>query len=309
MKDNKKINDGCLKIFQFLKLLYEDKADYNSVVEIFKDKNNEQSINSIQVNLNKYINTLRVFGVKIAKENHKYKLLSSLYSIDFSFDDLKALSLLTSSLDKLPDIEISQNTTDFLEQLAMRMNNEDRKIFNTLTKSFENDFSFYYSDLREQIKVCEQVCKDEYITKILYKKGNEQLECKCIPKEIIYDSKNAYLKVCEYKGKQPIEIPINNILNLIVSPQKAAMVEMNTTVVYKLKNRLAKSYKIKDNEQTDGRNENGELIVINKNEDPDKLLPRLLRYSYDCEIITPKSLREKMKCLINEALSMYEKED
>ena len=117
------------------------------------------------------------------------------------------------------------------------------------------------------------------------------------------------MKVCEYKGKQPIEIPINNILNLIVSPQKAAMVEMNTTVVYKLKNRLAKSYKIKDNEQTDGRNENGELIVINKNEDPDKLLPRLLRYSYDCEIITPKSLREKMKCLINEALSMYEKED
>ena len=227
----------------------------------------------------------------------------------FSIEDLKSISILTSTLQNFPDADLNENISQFIQSLQWRMTNEDKNKLNAFQNAQTQDFSFYYADVREQIKQCEQVCKENFVINLTYQKKQKEIICKCIPKEVIYDSKNAYLKVCEYKGKQPIEIPISNILNLIVSPQKAAMVEMNTTVVYKLKNRLAKSYKIKDNEQTDGRNENGELIVINKNEDPDKLLPRLLRYSYDCEIITPKSLREKMKCLINEALSMYEKED
>ena len=52
-KDNLKLNDGCLKIFQLLTLLYEDNAYYSNVVDIFKDDCNEQSTNSIQVVLNK----------------------------------------------------------------------------------------------------------------------------------------------------------------------------------------------------------------------------------------------------------------
>ena len=67
-KDNPKLNDGCLKIFKLINLLYEDDAEYNKVVDIFKDDVNEQSTNNIQVVLNKYINTLRVFGINIEKK-------------------------------------------------------------------------------------------------------------------------------------------------------------------------------------------------------------------------------------------------
>ena len=77
-KTSLKLNDGCLKIFRLLNLLYEDKADYNSVVEIFKDDLNEQSTNNIQVVLNKYMNALKVFGIKLKKVKNKYKLQSSL---------------------------------------------------------------------------------------------------------------------------------------------------------------------------------------------------------------------------------------
>ena len=92
-KNSKKLNAGCLKIFQLIKLLYEDKAEYSSVIEIFKDEINEQSTNNIQVNINKYINTLKIFGMKIVKENHKFKLLSSLYSLDMNVEDLKSLAI------------------------------------------------------------------------------------------------------------------------------------------------------------------------------------------------------------------------
>ena len=117
MKNNKKLNEGCLKIFQLLKLLYEDKADYDNVVEIFKDEIEEQTTNNIQVNLNKYINTLKIFGIKIKKEKHKYKLLSSLYSMKFSIEDLKSISILVSSLQKFPEVELTEDIKEFVSSL------------------------------------------------------------------------------------------------------------------------------------------------------------------------------------------------
>ena len=76
---NEKINIGCLKIFKLLYLLYQDKAYYKDVVEIFKDEIEEKSPNNIQVILNKNMNALKVFGLKIQKENNKYKLCNSIY--------------------------------------------------------------------------------------------------------------------------------------------------------------------------------------------------------------------------------------
>ncbi|MBR6722638.1 hypothetical protein IKL64_04205 [bacterium] len=306
MKNNKKLNEGCLKIFQLLKLLYEDKADYDNVVEIFKDKIEEQTTNNIQVNLNKYINTLKIFGIKIKKEKQKYKLLSSLYSMKFSIEDLKSISILVSSLQKFPEVELTEDIKEFVSSLELRMDNEDKNILNCLNKIFGEDFSFYYADVREQIEQCEQVCKENFVINLTYRKKNKDITCKCSPKEVLYDSKTAYLKVYDSVIKRNLEIPITSILSITKLPQIANPIEMNTTVVYKLKNRLAKTYKVKENEYTDGRDEYGNLIVINKNEVAENLIRRLLRYSYDCEVISPKHFRDEMQRAINEIINQYE---
>lgn len=306
MKNNKKLNEGCLKIFHLLELLYNDKADYDSVVSIFKDEIDETSVNTIQVNLNKYFNTLKIFGIKIKKENNKFKLLSSLYSMNFTIEDLKAISLLTTSVNSFPDIDLTQDVNEFLQSLEARMNNEDKNKLNELKQNTPTDNSFYYTDLREQIKECEQVCKENCKITVIYKKRKKEIHCKCTPKDVVYDSKNAYLKVHDYIKHNLIEIPINSILTIIKSPSVASTIEMNTTVIYKLKNRLAKTYKLKDDETSEGFDEDGNQTIINKSGNIDNLIPRLLRYSYDCEIISPKHLREEMKRIINETISLYE---
>lgn len=306
MKNNKKLNEGCLKIFHLLELLYNDKADYDSVVSIFKDEIDETSVNTIQVNLNKYFNTLKIFGIKIKKENNKFKLLSSLYSMNFTIEDLKAISLLTTSVNSFPDIDLTQDVNEFLQSLEARMNNEDKNKLNELKQNTPTDNSFYYTDLREQIKECEQVCKENCKITVIYKKRKKEIRCKCTPKDVVYDSKNAYLKVHDYIKHNLIEIPINSILTIIKSPSVASTIEMNTTVIYKLKNRLAKTYKLKEDETSEGFDEDGNQTIINKSGNIDNLIPRLLRYSYDCEIISPKHLREEMKRIINETISLYE---
>ena len=306
MKNNKKLNEGCLKIFQLLILLYKDKADYESVVEIFKDEVNEQTTNNIQVHINKYINTLKIFGIKVRKEKNKYTLLSSIYSMKFTIDDLKSISLLTSTIQNFPNADLREKINDFLQDLQWRMTNEDKNKLNILNRSQIQDASFFYADIREQIEQCEQACKENFVSFITYRKKDQDITCKCIPKEVLYDSRTAYLKVYDSNLRQNFEIPINCILSIETLPNRAKPMEMNTTVVYKLKNRLAKTYKVKENEYTDGKDSEGNLIVVNKNEIPENLIQRLLGYSYDCEVISPKSFREEMQRVINEIIDQYE---
>lgn len=303
-KDNLKLNDGCIKIFKLLNLLYSDRADYNSVVEIFKDDINEQSTNNIQVILNKYLNTLRVFGLEIEKINNKFVIKNSLYSVLFSPDDLKSISILKKSGNNFPDKEISKNLNEFIQNLTFRMSEEDKSKLISLGKNY--DFSFFYSNLEDKIEQCRQICKDNFVCIILYLKDNEEIKCKCNPKEILYTPESVYLRVYDIIGRENTDIPLSGILSVVKQPQLVNSTELTTTVVYKLKNRLAKTYKMKENEYSDGYDKDGSLIIINKNEPFDNLLGRLMRYSYNCEIISPKHLRSKMKSLIEQTLSNYE---
>ena len=157
MRNNKKLNDGCLKIFDFLKLLYNDEAEYSKVLEIFQDEIKETTTNNIQVTLNKYINTLRVFGLKIKKENGKYILENSLYTLDLLPADLNALCILEQSLQNFPNKKLVENVEDTLQKIKFRMKMKDKLKLHTMTSNSEYDFTFFYSNLREQIAECEKI--------------------------------------------------------------------------------------------------------------------------------------------------------
>ena len=301
MRNHKKLNDGCLKIFHFLRLLYEDRAYYKDVVEIFKDEINEQSANSIQVTLNKYINTLKVFGIKIEKINNKYQMLSSLYTMKFSLEDLKAVSILTTMAKSFPGSDLVNRVENFLNVIEKRMSNEDKASLDMLNSLSNYKISFYYSDIKQQIEKCEELCKENRFVDLIYRKDGQEYHCKCVAKEVLYDSKNAYLKVHDSVKRQSLEIPINSILNIGFRPNIVNIVELNTTVVYKLKGRLAKIYKLKEQEHSD-------LIVVNRNEPFEKLLSRLMKYSTSCELVSPKYLREDMLKLIMDTISNYDNE-
>ena len=306
-KDNQKLNDGCIKIFKLLELLYQDKADYQSVINIFIDDFNEdQTTNNIQVVLNKYLNTLKVFGLNVVKENNKFILKNGLYSIPFTQDDLKTIGILTKLSQNFPDKNISQNIQNLLQELNFRMNENDKNKLKNISKNY--NFSFYYSDLEEKINYCEQICKENFVIIIIYLKGGEEEKCKCYPKEIFYEPNKAFLNVYDPISHENINIQIDNILTIAKQPQIANSTELTTTVVYKLKNRLAKTYKIKENEYSNGLDSEGNLVIINKNEPFDLLLKRLMRYSFNCEIISPKHLRDKMIEQINKTLENYNDE-
>ena len=305
MGKHKKLNESCIKIFQFIKLLYEDKAFYKDVTDIFRDELDEQTNNNIQVCLNKYINAMKVFGIKIVKQKGKYRLLSSLYSMKFSIDDIKAMGLLLNSVQKILDGNFALKIGEFVETIEFRMNSEDKNILNNLTNPVEEDLSFYYKETKKQIEECEKACEYPRLSRLVYLKNNKELSFNCYPQEVIYDSKKAYLRIYNAMSRQISDIPLTKILSLTTLPSMYNRIKLGTTVVYKLKNRLAKTYKLKENEYTREILRDGSVVIVNSGEPYDQLIQRLMRYSFNCEIITPKSLRNKMIEIIDQTIENY----
>ena len=310
MKNNKlKINNGCLNIFKLLILLYNNEAEYSKVIEIFKndlehDENyDDKKLNNLlQVILNKYINALKVFGIKVHKKKNQFILDSSIYSLDYTLQDLKALSIILSASEKLQDEDISKDMADLKFNLLLRMDNSAKNILNNFENN--NDFSFFYTDFKDQINKCKYYAKEGSSLDIVYLNRNKEINCICEAKDVLYDFKTAYFRVYDTKKNENVDIPLPAILSIKFLPNRIKAFINTKTVVYKLKGRLAHTYKLKPNEKLDNKKDN-EITIINKDEPLDKLFSRLMRYSDLCEIITPISLRREMLSLLDNTLALY----
>ena len=167
------------------------------------------------------------------------------------------------------------------------------------------DLSFYYTKFREQILECERLCRDKNKLEIIYVYNNEELSIICSPKEIKYLNRKVCFSVYNQLSRQIFDIPIDNIKSIKQLPTISVIPDETASVVFKLKDRLAKSYKLKAGEHTNGYDSEGNLVVVNNNEDLDVLLTRLMKYGEYCSVVSPKSFRDRMLDLINRSLDNY----
>ena len=229
--------------------------------------------------------------------------------MNFTLGDLKSISILTAFAKNFPDVVIAEEINTIIKEIRMRMNSEDKSTLNMLENLSSYDFSFYYSGIKEQIENCEKLCKENRFLDVVYMKDGVETTCKGIAREVLYDSKNAYLKVHDSVKRQFLEIPLNNILHIIMRPNMVSGSDFNTSVTFLLKGRLAKTYKLKENECSQGFDENGNQIIVNKDEPFERLFARLMRYSDCCEVVQPKYLREDMEKLISDTIANYDEEE
>ena len=304
-KLTEKYNDSCITIFEFLKLLSGGEADYKEVLKLFSDKMTEGKSNP-HVILNKYLNTLKIFGVKVKKNNNKYYLLNSPFKIDLGADDLRIINMLRASLQVLHGGKTKKNFESFLKALAFRYNEDTLDIAQSMEKS--HGFTFGFTELKEQVDLCEKYCEEQRKLKVTYMNRNSEIvDVMCSPVELSYNKRKICLKVYNVASSHVIEIPLENIQQVEQLPQmvSAACTSGATTVLFKLTGRLAKSYKLKENERLNKTEEDGSLVIANQGECLETLLRRLMRYDESCVIIGPKPVKASMMKLIEETIEQY----
>ena len=124
--------------------------------------------------------------------------------------------------------------------------------------------------------------------------------------ELIYRSGKIYLHVLNLNKNEPQKILLDKILSIKQQPKKITTTfSTNKTVIFGLKGRLAKNYKIRDWEISDGYN--GEwLIIKNKDEAEEDLTKRILKYGNQCVVFSPTSFKEKIHSEFQKMLELYE---
>lgn len=301
---SEKYNDSVLKIFELLKLLSAGEVPFADVINIFADEVDGVKSNS-HVILNKYLNTLKIFGLKIKKKKNTYFLLNTPFSIDLDEDELKAVILLKSASEILPEGKAKESFNKFIKDLEIRFSEQTKQILQSISQDDNFDLSCYFSKFKDRINDCEKFCQEKQKLELAYVCGEEVLSIICTPKEVKYQNRKVCFSVYNQLSRQIFDIPIDSITSIRQLPTISSAPEISMTVVFKLKGLLAKSYKLKEWEYAKGYDEHENLTVINTNEDIDVLFARLMKYADNCVIISPKFLKERMITLIDKTLENY----
>ncbi|MFI3301241.1 MAG: WYL domain-containing protein [Candidatus Gastranaerophilales bacterium] len=300
---SKKYNDSSIKLFTFIEMLLSGPVNYKDAVYLFSP--NEIKSDS-QVLLNKYLNTLKVFGMEVEKANHKYYLINSPFKINFTNDDLKIIHTLLNATNLLPQNKQQSEMLNFLQSIQARFDEENSKEFKLMNEDFKNEFSELIKKNKDKIIYYETICLDKQKIELTYQSKNKsKLKIIALPIELVYKKKKIFLKTSTNNNTEIIEIAINKIISLQQLPSIVNQKPNGTTVIFKLRNRLAKNYKIREWERTEGFDTEGYLTVINRNEDFDILTKRLLRYGQDCHVVSPRFIKDKMLEIINSTLDVY----
>lgn len=309
MENSTKQIDSCIKMFALLKLLLEDNANFAKVVKVISD--NEDSLssdNSIHsVTLNKYLNTLKLFGLNVKKEKGKYHLINPPYKLDLNRQEYNSFLLLKECASNLNEEE-QADFQKFILAFERRLS-ERTQMFEQTRKSVNKaDFSFYYENQSNKIDICSKFCKEDYKVEIIYYSTGNKKEIKIIAKaqSLLYRRNTARLQILNLQTCESTTISLDKIISIKQLPVKTSSnFTTNRITVFGLRGRLAKNYQPRTWEYTDGYRDEW-LIVINRDESEEELTNRILKYGDLCKVFTPASLKEKILSTFENTLKIYE---
>ena len=289
-------------------------ANIDELIELFSlDPNVARSFTK-EVML-KYINTLKLANVEITKynaaNNNKYAIVRSPLEYDFSPDILKALAAFEVFTDTLSHDILKSNVTKIISKIVRIMSDNSLDIYRKEKSAFEKNNLFSdkkFIEYQELIKKFQKLCMDGKQLLLTYKLPGEvspqvfTLE----PTYVKYDVNNAYLCGYNVYAKQKQMFKVDYVEEIRQLPHKSFNKSNMPSAVFKLTGRLAKGYKLRDNEkiiQEDLRVSS--ITVSSAYDDKFMLFKRLLRYGSNCQIVYPNDLRKEFFDYINKTLSNY----
>lgn len=305
-KLSEKYNDSCLKIFELLELLAQGEVPFNDVIQLFADENGQVSQIS-NVILNKYMNTLRIFGVEYKKVKNRYYLLKMPFSITLNEEELYTVALLKSAINFLPEGKQKSGMLKLIQDVEKRYDFDTQKLSSVVSATRNYDLSFYFTKFEKQIEKCEQYCQDGNKLELYYidSDGNAT-NMFVIPQEVKYDKDKVFLNVYNFLTRQNFDIPVGAIRNIRqLKEQAGGKDKPYTTVIFKLYGDLARSYKLREWEHSEGFDANGCQTIVNSGEDFESLAIRLFKYQENCSVISPKYLRAKISKMVEKTLKNY----
>ena len=309
MINNPKISNTCLRVFEVIKLLIQKPYTIEELITLLSEKEGNRNIYT-QETIIKYITTLRVMGLNVAKEKRKFVLKK--YPIDLNLNEKEL-----KTLEKIENYIINEKQQSCCTEFKKLIGTLEKCFDNETTNRYNTNFSFLsveksVNNLNDipLINKFEKICNDQQKLKIDYVDINTKntdtyyLEPKCV--KII--NRQGFLQAYDTETNELKLFLLRNIRKVVQRPQKARQMWYSNEVIYRLDSEFAKIYKLKTEEKLLSQESDGSIIIQNCEEDKETFLRRLLKYTTHCEIIRPDKYRKKMLAIIENTIDIY-KED
>ena len=309
MINNPNISNTCLRVFEVIKLLIQKPYTIEELITLLSEKEGNRNIYT-QETIIKYITTLRVMGLNVAKEKRKFVLKK--YPIDLNLNEKEL-----KTLEKIENYIINEKQQSCCTEFKKLIGTLEKCFDNETTNRYNTNFSFLsveksVNNLNDipLINKFEKICNDQQKLKIDYVDINTKntdtyyLEPKCV--KII--NRQGFLQAYDTETNELKLFLLRNIRKVVQRPQKARQMWYSNEVIYRLDSEFAKIYKLKTEEKLLSQESDGSIIIQNCEEDKETFLRRLLKYTTHCEIIRPEKYRKKMLALIENTIDIY-KED
>lgn len=309
MINNPKISNTCLRVFEVIKLLIQKPYTIEELITLLSEKEGNRNIYT-QETIIKYITTLRVMGLNIAKEKRKFVLKK--YPIDLNLNEKEL-----KTLEKIENYIINEKQQSCCTEFKKLIGTLEKCFDNETTNRYNTNFSFLsveksVNNLNDipLINKFEKICNDQQKLKIDYvdistkNTDTYYLEPKCV--KII--NRQGFLQAYDTETNELKLFLLRNIRKVVQRLQKARQMWYSNEVIYRLDSEFAKIYKLKTEEKLLSQESDGSIIIQNCEEDKETFLRRLLKYTTHCEIIRPEKYRKKMLALIENTIDIY-KED
>lgn len=280
-----KINIASLRVLRTLLCLFEENL---SMKDLIARLNQAQSGTYNNFVVSKYINTCKSCGIDIQKIGDKYTIINFPLGMKFSAEETKLIYELKLYSENLQ----TSKTGDIISKFINKLHLTFFKASNGLPSS---------SNFRI-IKMFEKACRAKCKIQIIY---NDKSYYNCFPKDI--KVVNGKIVFHTFSSDELKKINPDDIMDIRIIDQKEAEQSFDNVAVFELYGSLARRYQLRENEQMIGIKDNGAITILNKYEDKDTLLHRLMRYDSSCKIIKPASYVKEMRKLINNTIKNYKK--
>lgn len=303
---NKKIADSGLRILEILKALSKSPLSMGDMLKLVANNEEIETVYTRET-FNKYINTLRLLGFEIHKVDNKYVMTNTINLIHLTNENIRVLRFLRRYAEK---VYLDKTNTDLIDFLDIVEKSLDEDTVERYAKH-RRGIRFKDFELRipsELVKKFQMYCEKNLKLKFCVNDGNLKIEYCIEPRKLKYEKEFVYLIGYDYLNDEFKKFRIKDIKQCRQLPQKSSFVNYTKFITYRVKNRLAKSYVLKENETVINIDNSDYLVISNTNEDMDSLFYRLLRYGENCEILYPKKVRDDFVAYIDKILDLYDEQ-
>lgn len=303
----KKISHSGLRILEILKELSKEPLDFDEMMKIIEEKPEISPVYARET-LVKYLCTIKSIGYEIYKKHNKYILTNNIDPVNLNNENIRIFKFLKQYCEKTCMNETHPYLDNFFEIIEKKFDADTRKRYENVKRNISIG-KFNIRIKPEIIKQFEYYCKAKSKLTVNYKENNTVSTYYVEPRSVIFNKDIPYLIAFDPKNRNFKKFKIGEIVESRTSPEQNSNDNTESrNITYQIKNRLAKSYVIKDNEKYLKFDRSGVVLVSNTNEDINDLIPRLLRYGEHCKLLYPVEIQKDVINYIDNILGLYDEQ-